>query len=133
MYILPYYIVKSSATEFKAQTAWIFLECGKKLWETENKKLTNKQVINEYLIPNGFVGRCVCVKENVMYFEVDPSKMKMSEFYTWTDFLSEEKPIPQNLDIWRPFLLLGEPADDYFWKSEAEYFPFLNSFWSLAV
>ena len=123
MFILPYYIVKSSDTFI----AWIFLESGKTLWKTNEKKITNKKIIEDYLTPNGFVGTCVCVKEDVLYFEVDPTQMKMSSFYTWTDFLSQSKPIP-DIDIWRPFVWVE--GEDYFWKDEIGHFSFLNSFWT---
>jgi hypothetical protein len=96
--------------------AWIFLmKGGKVVWETEEKgKITNKFIIDTYLKPNGFVGRCTCVKEDTMYYEVDPAAMKMTDFYSWVDFLKDAKPIPSDVDIWRPFVWM----DDYGWKAE---------------
>jgi hypothetical protein len=128
MYIVPYYLVpstKSEETGFHMWTAWIFLRNGgKDLWETDEKgTVPNKTVIKKYLTENGFAGQCTCVKGDIMYFKVDCSAMKMSDFYKLTDFIGAGKPVPNDIDIWRPFFWVGEERlgedDAYSWNTEA--------------
>ena len=117
MYIIPYYIHE----QLGGRIFWVFLsQGGKKGWKTDEiGTLTNKFIENNYLIPNGFVGKSICVKGDCLYFRVDPSAMKMSDFYTWTEFLKMGKPIPSDIDIWRPFVWV----DDEGWNNEAEKAP----------
>ena len=117
MYIIPYYIKADGNTKI----TWIFLsQGGKKAWKTDEPgTLTKKFIENTYLIPNGFVGKTICVKGDALYFLVDPAAMAMGDFYTWTEFLKAGKPIPSNIDIWRPFVWV----DDEGWSKEAESAP----------
>jgi|LauGreDrversion4_2_1035121.scaffolds.fasta_scaffold323544_2 hypothetical protein len=114
MYIIPYYIRE----QYKGRIFWVFLsQGGKKGWKTdETGTLTNKFIETNYLIPNGFVGKSICVKGDCLYFRVDPGAMNMGDFYTWTEFLKAGKPIPSDIDIWRPFVWV----DDDGWSKEAE-------------
>jgi len=117
MYIIPYYIKE----QVGGRIFWVFLsQGGKKGWKTDEPgTLTNKFIETNYLIPNGFVGKSICVKGGCLYFRVDPAAMNMSDFYTWTDFMKAGKPIPSDIDIWRPFVWV----DDEGWSKEAESAP----------
>ena len=117
MYIIPYYIREQD----KGRIFWVFLsQGGKKGWKTDEPgNLTNKFIETNYLIPNGFVGKSICVKGDCLYFRVDPGAMNMGDFYTWTEFLKAGKPIPSDIDIWRPFVWV----DDEGWSKEAESAP----------
>ena len=117
MHIVPYYIREQE----KGRIFWVFLsQGGKKAWKTdESGTLTNKFIETNYLIPNGFVGKSICVKGDCLYFRVDPGAMNMGDFYTWTEFLKAGKPIPSDIDIWRPFVWV----DDDGWSKEAESAP----------
>jgi hypothetical protein len=129
MIILPYYIVKQSDSPL-SYVAWIFLmNGGKQLWKTdETGKLTNKFVIDNYLTPNGIMGKCHCVKGDVMYFQVDTVVTKIANFYKLTDFLKEGRAAPDDIDIWRPFVWLPNDAS---WGSSAQAADgFLEKFWS---
>ena len=115
MYIIPYYIKAEGNTKI----TWVFLsQGGKKAWKTDEPgSLTKKFIETTYRIPNAFVGKTSCVKGDVLYFQVDPAAMAMGDFYTWTEFLKSGKPIPSDIDIWRPFVFL---EGDEGWKKEAE-------------
>lgn len=117
MHIVPYYIREQE----KGRIFWVFLsQGGKKAWKTDEPgTLTNKFIETNYLIPNGFVGKSICVKGDCLYFRVDAGAMNMGDFYTWTEFLKAGKPIPSNIDIWRPFVWV----DDEGWSKEAESAP----------
>jgi hypothetical protein len=117
MYIIPYYIREQD----KGRIFWVFLsQGGKKGWKTdETGTLTNKFIETNYLIPNGFVGKSICVKGDCLYFRVDPGAMNMGDFYTWTEFLKAGKPIPSDIDIWRPFVWV----DDEGWSKDADSAP----------
>lgn len=134
MYIIPYYIEKKQSKDLGATlwTAWIFLS-GETLWKTDEDKITKKQIIDTYLVPNGFVGKCVCLKGDTMYYQVDPFSMNMSEFYSWKDFLEKAQRIPEGIQVWRPFFWVGgdstSEGDQFCWKRH----PFLNDFWPLVL
>jgi hypothetical protein len=108
MFIYPYYTIDLGATKLY----WLFLmKGGTTPWETDEKGIkTNKFLIDTYLKPNGFVGRCTCVKGDSMYYEVDVAAMQMGDFYTWTDFLGCGKGVPGDVDVWRPFVWMDEPG-----------------------
>ena len=117
MYIIPYYIKE----QVGGRIFWVFLsQGGKKGWKTDEPgNLTNKFIETNYLIPNGFVGKSICVKGDCLYFRVDPGAMNMGDFYTWAESLKAGKPIPSDIDIWRPFVWV----DDEGWSKEAESAP----------
>lgn len=166
MFICPYYLkanhqTDSSNATVKIWTAWIFLaEGGTKLWKTDEETLSNKEIIEQYLAPNGFHGRVTCVtpgtgvpgvasalpsekqaavRGGVLYYEVNPSAMNMSDFYTWTEFLATGSAPAAGVDIWRPFLWLGdEPGvdDEYLWRAEMKSvgkLGFLDEFWEVVA
>ena len=112
-------------------------EGGTKLWKTDEDSLSNKEIIEQYLAPNGFHGRVTCVKGGVLYYEVNADSMNMNDFYTWTEFLANGNAPTSGIDIWRPFLWLGdEPGadDEYLWRAEVKSgkLAFLDNFWQVA-
>lgn len=153
MHIIPYYLTSRSTAStastasngFGMWTAWIFMRNGgKDIWETDEKGVVpNKTIVKNYLTENGFLGTVTCVKENVMYFKVDPAAMKMGDFYKLTDFTAAAKPVPETVDIWRPFFWVGNDLgadDEYYWKDEVVQMGqmshtgqlgFLDSFWKV--
>jgi hypothetical protein len=121
MYIIPYIIKEKQSTQFKLWTAWVFMKNG--IWETdrEDSKKSPKEIIEEYLEPNGFFGRFVCVKDDCLLFEVDPGLTKLGDFYTWNDMLGGRGLNKDNSDMWRPFIWCGETcggSDDWGWEEE---------------
>lgn len=124
-------------------------EGGTKLWKTDEDTLSNKDIIEQYLVPNGFYGRVISppvskqsvskasAKSGVLYYEVNPDMMNMSDFYTWTEFLASGNVPTSDIDIWRPFLWLGDTPggdDEYLWRAEvksAAKVSFLDDFWQI--
>lgn len=140
MFICPYYLKANHQpnAQVKLWTAWVFLsEGGTKLWKTDEESLSNKEIIELYLAPNGFHGRVVAVKGGVLYYEVNPDAMNMDDFYTWTEFLASGKVPSAGIDIWRPFLWLGDVPggeDEYMWRAEMKSvgkLAFLDELWSV--
>uniref|UniRef100_A0A6C0KLR3 Uncharacterized protein n=1 Tax=viral metagenome TaxID=1070528 RepID=A0A6C0KLR3_9ZZZZ len=133
MFIIPYFIETKTVENFTLKKAWIFMtKGGTKFWETDEPSLTQKELVNLYLHPNGFYGKMKSVKENIVYFEIDSKATHMADFYTWTDFLEKGEPIPQNLDVWRPFLWLGDKEkekDEWGWEVEVKQ-TIIQKFWS---
>ena len=95
MYLVPYASCSPGLT-------WVFLSQGKQVWMTEEGGTTPEEAIRDYLEPNGFQGRLrTCKRGDVLLYEVDLSKTKMSEFWQITDL---ERPTVA--DAWRPFFWL---------------------------
>jgi len=136
MYIIPYYIKTKEVDNFKLTTAWIFMaKGGIRAWETDEPKLSEKEVVDLYLNPNGLHGKILCMKENTVYFEVDCKKTKLTDFYNWTDFLDKGESVPPELDIWRPFVWVSDTnvspskKDAWGWEGEVKDIH-IQKFWS---
>lgn len=125
MYIIPYYIDTKIAEQFKLTTAWIFMaKGGAKFWETDEPSLKPDEVVQGYLEPNGLRGKIFCVKDNTVYFEVNLDTTKVADFYTWTEFLEKGETVPCDLDVWRPYMWIGDtdksPSDKDSWGWDGE-------------
>lgn len=81
-----------------------------------------KEVINNYLAPNGFAGKTRYDKKaNCMYMEITPTT-DFSDLYTWTEMLKEAKDIPREF-ILRPFVWIGDSpgeVDEWGWREQCE-------------
>jgi hypothetical protein len=130
MFIVPFFkknSVKSSAG-FDIQTVWVFLTAGgTTIWETEetnDAKCSEKFVIENYLTPNGFIGKVFKKTKKTLFFEINLEATNIDNFYSWSDFLKKESPIPDQLELFRPFLWIGDAAaevdeeNDWGWMEE---------------
>jgi len=136
MFIVPYYIVKHDSEDFRLWTAWVFMaKGGTKLWETDEPTLTQAQISESYLEPNGIYGKPICIKENTLFFNVDTTKTQIQDFYIWTEFLEKSEEIPQTVDVWRPILWLSDfnsypgEKDEWGWHGEVRQ-GFMHSIWN---
>jgi hypothetical protein len=127
MFLIPYRLQpsQSSETNFTLSTLWVFTtKGGTSLWETDEDTCTEEEILKEYLHANGFKGRGHGVKGGCYLFEVDPCQTPLSDFYSWTDFLQMNKPIPKDCDVWRPFVWVDTEAlgttNEWGWNTESE-------------
>ena len=126
MFIVPYYIEKPVKTKlFTAWKAWVFMgNGGTEVWMSEDGESSKhqKEVINNYLAPNGFAGKTRYDKKaNCMYMEITPTT-DFSDLYTWAEMLKEAKDIPREF-ILRPFVWIGDSpgeADEWGWREQCE-------------
>ena len=125
MFIIPYILqpAKISQTEFALSTLWVFMsDGGKTIWETDEDTCSEEEILEEYILANGFKGRALGVKDGCYLFEVDDETTKLSEFYSWTDFTKKEEE-PSGY-TWRPFFWIddAEPSnsDNWGWEKEAD-------------
>lgn len=123
MFIVPYFIRKPlESTDFKVSTLWIFLSGGKTVWETDEAKCSEKFMIDNYLTPNGLLGKVHKTTKTTLFFELD-ERTQIDNFYTWTEFLKTNSEIPA-VDIFRPFVWLGNSKlgekDEWGWYEECE-------------
>jgi hypothetical protein len=81
-----------------------------------------KDVINNYLAPNGFAGKTRYDKKaNCLYMEITPTT-DFSDLYTWSEMLKDAKDIPREF-ILRPFVWIGDSpgaADEWGWREQCE-------------
>jgi hypothetical protein len=133
MFIIPYYIEKPIKTKlFTTWKAWVFLgNGGTQVWMSEADQSeadqseageSQKEVINNYLAPNGFAGKTRYDKKaNCLYMEISPDT-DFSDLYTWGEMLKEAKDIPREF-ILRPFVWIGDSpgqADEWGWREQCE-------------
>jgi len=93
-----------------------------------------KDVINNYLTPNGFTGKTRYDKKaNCLYMEISPNT-DFSDLYTWTECMKDAKDIPKEF-ILRPFVWIGDSpgvSDDWGWREQCEKVS-LGSYGSIAT
>jgi len=131
MFIVPYYIEKPIKSKlFTTWKAWVFMaNGGKELWsseagesEGESEGESKKEIIENYLTPNGFSGKTRYDKKaNCLYMEISPDT-DFSDLYTWTEMLKDSKDIPSEF-ILRPLVWIGDSpgvADDWGWREQCE-------------
>jgi hypothetical protein len=141
MFIVPYYIEKPLKSKlFTTWKAWVFLaNGGTEVWMSEADTLRGseadtlrgseageenkvKDIINNYLAPNGFAGKTRYDKKaNCLYMEITPTT-DFSDLYTWSEMLKDAKDIPREF-ILRPFVWIGDSpgvADEWGWREQCE-------------
>lgn len=132
MFIVPYYIEKPVKSKlFTTWKAWVFLgNGGTQVWMSEADKSEaeseaaekTKDVIANYLTPNGFTGKSRHdKKKNCLYMEISPNT-DFSDLYTWSEMLKEAKDIPNEF-ILRPFVWIGDSpgtSDEWGWREQCE-------------
>ena len=126
MFIVPYYIEKPLKSKlFTTWKAWVFLgNGGTQVWTSEEGESSKhqKEVINNYLAPNGFAGKTRYDKKaNCLYMEITPTT-DFSDLYTWSEMLKEAKDIPKEF-ILRPFVWIGDSpgtSDEWGWREQCE-------------
>ena len=96
MILVPYFIDTSNPNWTKLN---LFLSGGgKAFWHTDD---TEKQV-KKMLKDNGFPLVSLKKEQDVMYANIDSTKLNMSEFYQWSEL---EDPQKSEDDVWRTFLI----------------------------
>jgi hypothetical protein len=96
MILVPYFIDTSNPNWTKLN---LFLSGGgKAFWHTDD---TEKQV-KKMLKDNGFPLVSLKKEQDVMYANIDSTKLNMSEFYQWSEL---EDPSSSEDDVWRTFLI----------------------------
>lgn len=139
MHLIPYFLHRASAekSQFQMWILWVFLpQGGTHVWQTDEESPSQEFVVQEYLEPNGFLGKVKSFDSNLCLYEIDPLKTKFSDFFLWTEFLKANKEIPPTCDIWRPFFWIGTrelgAQDEWCWKEETESL-MLSSFGSVST
>lgn len=112
MYILPYILKPPCSTEIPLTQLLLFMtNGGKDIWKTDEEKAsfdTLDTLYSEYLEPNGFFGK-VTIKGDCAFVEVDQKRIRLDDYYFWTDDNVEDK------ECWRPFFYLGSSGESWGW------------------
>lgn len=82
---------------------------GKTVWQIEETTVTEQQLQEEYLQPNGFVWKQIVFTPSIVYVEIDPDKTSLQDFYTW------EEAQNQRVECWRSFYFFKDATgSDWF-------------------
>lgn len=96
MILLPYFIDASNPNWLKLN---LFLsDGGKTFWHTDD---TEKQV-KKMLKDNGFPLLSLKTEQGVMYANIDSTKLKTDDFYSWSEITD---PQVSEDDVWRTFII----------------------------
>ena len=78
----------------------VFLgQAGRMLWQTDELTVSQKQLEEEYLFPNGLIPKRIVFQEQIAYVEIDSEKTNRNDFYTWEEALQN----PGKPECWRLF------------------------------
>lgn len=134
MKIIPFLFHKSTPSfiGFELLKVDIFLqEKGTRVWETdeEDNSKSTETIVKEYLIENGLLGDVICVKDDCIYYKINPSLTNIKNFYNYLDSGLEE-----DSDIWRSFYFI--PGESWNWSGFTDTLPLKNfgpitKFWSV--
>lgn len=110
MKILPFFLQKRQ-THLKQTRLCVFLaHAGKALWSAE-EPLTESQLVNDYLEPNGIPHKRIVITGSLALVEIDFEKTKLSDFYTWEEALTH----PQRPECWKSYYFFKDSSNaDWF-------------------
>ena len=90
---------------------------GKSFWRTEEETVTKKELLEEYLEPNGFCIEHIHFGKDSIFVKVDPSKMNLSDFYSWEEAMKNS----QKPECWRNFYFFKDDKDaDWFTSKQMQ-------------
>ena len=121
MKLVPFYKTQKQTKTHTITCLTFFLSCaGKRLWRTEtNEILTEKQILDEYCEPNGFVVEHIWMdsKKQTAYLQIDPKKTNLSDFYTWDEAITKlGKP-----ECWRSFYFIQDKEGTEWWSTKDSF------------
>lgn len=116
MKVLPFFLTQKKQENFRIQCLNVFLShAGKSVWKTEESGvLSEKQIREDYLDPNGFAVKSLWIDANakIAYVEIDPSRTNLCDFYTWDEALQH----PGKPECWRPFYFIQDKEGVSWWN-----------------
>jgi hypothetical protein len=99
MKVLPFFL-KHKTKSLAITNFTVFLShSGKSVWQTDESSVTEKQLQEEYLQPNGFVDTNIHFTPQIVYVEIDPFKTPLHDFYTW----EEANQLQKKVECWRSY------------------------------
>ena len=99
MKIFPF-IHKTIQGSLKATGLSVFLaQAGRTLWQTDEPSVSEAQLKEEYLLPNGLIPKQIIILGQIAYVEIDKDKTNRNDFYTWDEALQN----PGKPECWKLF------------------------------
>jgi hypothetical protein len=120
MKLVPFFLTKriqknlgpSDLTIYKLM---VFLDkAGKQSWSTEDDDPSEKELMKDYLEPNGFIANKIVIhsKKSLALIEVNQEQLKLNDFYNWDEALAmQTKP-----ECWRAFYFFKDTQGDEWWS-----------------
>jgi hypothetical protein len=115
MKLVPFFLTKHIQNGFTIVSLSLFLShAGKSIWTTDEPGFISQQsIVQEYCEPNGFVVECIqSLDKTLAFVQVNPSKMNISEFYTWEEALHQ----PTKPECWRKFYFVQDKDGAEWWS-----------------
>lgn len=115
MKLVPFFLTKQIQNTFTISSLSLFLaHAGKTIWTTQESGPVSEKIIREeYCEPNGFVVEKIFIIDSTLAFvQVNPSKMNLSEFYTWEEAVSN----PAKPECWRRFYFIQDKDGSDWWS-----------------
>jgi hypothetical protein len=115
MKLVPFIHRQKQVNSFWVSELLLFLShAGRGVWKTEEPGvLSSKTILEEYCEPNGFVVKNLHLdpQNNIAYIEIDSTKTKLSDFYTWEEALQQ----PTKPECWRPFFFMRDKNNEHWY------------------
>jgi len=94
MILLPYFVDRTS--EWTKLSVFL-CSGGRQLWSADGTEKATIKMLKE----NGFPVLSVSKESDILYAHIDQGKLKMSDFYQWTEI----DPLSSEEDVWRTFII----------------------------
>ena len=117
MKLVPFFITRKNRKNLEVSCLYVFLaHGGKAVWKTEENKITEKEILEEYCLPNGFEVEKIWIeeKENIAFIQISSSS-NLNDFYSW----EESAKHPQKPECWRKFYFFKDCyQSDWFYPQD---------------
>ena len=99
MKLFPYLLTKKEGTLTKTKLTVFLAQGGRRLWETNETTITQRELLEYYLEPNDLHADHIHFAKDIIYIKINPEKTKLDEFYSW----EETNKMQQKPECWRNF------------------------------
>ena len=99
MKIFPF-VLKRTQGSLETTCLSVFLaQAGRTLWQTDELTVSQKQLEEDYLLPNGLIPKQIVFQGQIVYIQIDNDKTNRNDFYQWEEALQN----PGKPECWRLF------------------------------
>lgn len=111
MKVVPFYLNQKQSQLTITNLTLFLSNGGKSIWQTEEATVTEKQLKEDYLEPNGFVWKRIVQTPTCFFVEIDSKKTSLQDFYTWEEAQKSGK----RVECWRSFYFFKDATgSDWF-------------------
>jgi hypothetical protein len=106
MKVLPFILKQKQASLTMTNLCLFLAHGGRTFWQTDESSLSQQELEQEYLLPNGLIPKKIYFKNNIAYVWIDIDKTNLQDFYSW----EEASKHPEKPECWRSFYFFEDAS-----------------------